>query len=58
MKLSNKKIQEVLKKFSTTLEERDNEDMKLYGWKGGQVTSYRSRLDIDNFLDSEEEKEE
>lgn len=55
MKFSVNKIQEILKNFSRSLEQRDREDMKLYGWKDGDVSTYRSRYDD---VSVEEDREE
>lgn len=55
MKLTPSKIKEIFQNFSATLEERDLEDMQLYGWKGGIVSSYKYRKDTD---DTDEDREE
>lgn len=59
MKRTTSKIQEIFNSFGKTLEERDREDMKLYGWKGGQIHSYRAPITEDSVseTDSDETQE-
>lgn len=45
------------KKIVKTLEERDREDMELFGWKGG-VAGYSKRLDLDSYLDDDSDERE